>query len=816
MTQGRKPSPEPVDSGTLFEPSKESSGQIAAPTPPPPSAAPTEGSGNDGRGGTPTDIATGVFDPVTPSLGGNTPVGELPSSSGIQIDLEGAAALKPNQVLFDRYLVERQLGEGGMGTVWLVKHLGLDAERALKLIVSGIARDPQAKARFLREARILERLNNHPNAVRVHDVRVGRDIAFIEMEYVRGKSLNQLLVPGEPKSVEWVADLLDQLCSVLQAANDEGIIHRDLKPPNLMLVEGREPGTKVLKLLDFGIAKIREGADDVRTLTGSFMGTPLYSSPEQIVGERVDVRSDIYSVGLILYELLTGYQPFDGSINAIIYKHTMVPAPPFAETNPEAHVPPAIEAVVLQCLAKEPDQRPQTPRQLAELFHEALAQAHVPNGTRSDKGKGKDKGTATATLDTPVVPPPWVEKARRIALFAAFGLLLALSIGLALNLRQPGSGGSRVEGDGKGSSGRRPVVVNPPKEKTPRWVGTQPVDRRVLEERLKHWESQGFAPDPTAGTVSPGGWPRALLRIEDQKKRPADQLAFLRHASGIYIPRGCEPSSDPAADGKPRTLERAGTTERNPITYIRIPGGTFRLGWLAPLDPANAPAAGQAGPEVTLTGFYMQKTEVTNGEIDPFLGNLGIDVFPEWRKNFNRLTGKLGASAARLVPATEISWRYAMLFAQVQGGKLPTEAQWEFAARSGGKNYLKVWGLGDEPKHPGNIGNIREAPEVVGSHDGDVTEQGVYDLTGNVQEWCRDVFKAYEPSTQVLIDPQFPPRTLEESDRLRMVVRGGWFNSPLEDGSTTSRNKPIEGSNVTKYLGFRIVIECPEGPPDPP
>jgi serine/threonine-protein kinase len=201
---------------------------------------------------------------------------------------------------------------------------------------------------------------------------MGHEVAFIEMEYVRGQSLNQVLVPGQPMPLDWVVHLLDQLCDVLQAANDEGIIHRDLKPPNLMLVDGKQPGSKVLKLLDFGIAKIREVADDVRTVSGSFMGTPLYSSPEQIMGEQVDARSDIYSVGLILYELLTGYRPFDGSIKAIIYKHTMVPPPPFAEVNPDVHVPPAVEAVVLKCLAKDPAQRPQSPRELVEAFRRAL------------------------------------------------------------------------------------------------------------------------------------------------------------------------------------------------------------------------------------------------------------------------------------------------------------------------------------------------------------------------------------------------------------------------------------------------------------
>ena len=137
------------------------------------------------------------------------------------------------------------------------------------------------------------------------------------MEYVRGKSLNQMLVPGVPMPLDWVADILDQLCDVLQAANDQGIIHRDLKPPNLMLRGGPpagDEGPQGPRLRDRQ-DPARADADDVRTVTGSFLGTPLYTSPEQISGDPVDTRSDLYAVGVILYELLTGHRPFSGPIN---------------------------------------------------------------------------------------------------------------------------------------------------------------------------------------------------------------------------------------------------------------------------------------------------------------------------------------------------------------------------------------------------------------------------------------------------------------------------------------------------------------------
>ena len=148
--------------------------------------------------------------------------------------------VEPGRILFNRYRVEEELGRGGMGTVWLVHHLALDTPRVLKLIIPNIAFASQAQARFKREARVMARLS-HPNAVIVHDTGMGRDAAFIEMEYVRGQSLNRLLKPGVPMPLDWTARILEQLCDVLQEAHALKIVHRDLKPSNLMLVEGRPP-----------------------------------------------------------------------------------------------------------------------------------------------------------------------------------------------------------------------------------------------------------------------------------------------------------------------------------------------------------------------------------------------------------------------------------------------------------------------------------------------------------------------------------------------------------------------------------------------
>jgi hypothetical protein len=269
-------------------------------------------------------------------------------------------------------LVEK-LGEGGMGEVWRVRRPDLGIERAVKLILPRNVPSLEARARMLREARAMARIS-HPHAAMIHDVGT-EDVPHIEMELIQGKPLNKVIQPKVPMPLEATLQILEQLCDVLQLAHDFQIVHRDLKPSNLMLVDGHPDGKIVLKVLDFGLAKFLDATPDTfQTGHGETLGTLAYMSPEQVTASNlVDKRSDIYSVGVILYELLTGWRPFVSPYPLILHEIMTVPAPRFKVRNPDVKVSRGVERLVLRCLDKDPARRPSSARSLIEEFRRLTA-----------------------------------------------------------------------------------------------------------------------------------------------------------------------------------------------------------------------------------------------------------------------------------------------------------------------------------------------------------------------------------------------------------------------------------------------------------
>ena len=269
-----------------------------------------------------------------------------------------------------RYEVVRELGKGAMGIVYLAKDPLIGRLVALKTIRLGAHADDdemkEFQQRFIREAQAAGILN-HPAIVTVHDI--GRDeetdTSFIAMEFVEGHNLKEVLSQGRALSFEQIADIIAQVAEALDFAHAKGIVHRDVKPANVILIEGNRA-----KITDFGIAKIASGAANL-TSTGQFLGTPNYMAPEQIKGAPVDGRTDIFALGICLYECLTRRKPFGGdSLTSISYKIVHEPFPPLHEINPQ--IPEGYEEVVANCLQKDPTKRYQRARDLSTALRAVL------------------------------------------------------------------------------------------------------------------------------------------------------------------------------------------------------------------------------------------------------------------------------------------------------------------------------------------------------------------------------------------------------------------------------------------------------------
>jgi serine/threonine-protein kinase len=285
-------------------------------------------------------------------------------------------------IYLDKYEIVRLLGEGGMGRVFLARQLDLERQVVVKVMHDHVAADPKFRERFRREMLLMARFQ-HPHAVSLYDASLNDPRGpCIIMEYIRGVTLDTVRLNNQGRlSPGRVGRLLGQLCEVLQAAYSEGIIHRDIKPANLMVTEPDTPYENI-KVLDFGLAKLKKPAFQVHPVSGISVnfnaGTPAYMSPEQGRGQEVDCRADLYSVGVILYELLTGRVPFIGSTPMeVMVQHATEQPPSFAAVGAADIVPPGVEAVVLSCLAKNPAQRPQSARELAERYEVAWVNEEV-------------------------------------------------------------------------------------------------------------------------------------------------------------------------------------------------------------------------------------------------------------------------------------------------------------------------------------------------------------------------------------------------------------------------------------------------------
>src|SRR6202521_4853374 len=300
-----------------------------------------------------------------------------------------------------KYRVKGELGRGGMGAVYLAEQPGLGREVAIKELIQSAATDPIALKRFLQEAQVMAR-TSHPNLVQVHDLELSAEANYIVLEFVRGKSLRDWLNRG-PIPPPQVFAVMHGVLQALDYAHKHAIVHRDMKPENVLLSDDG-----MVKVADFGIARLTDdtGVGGTATKTGTTVGTPQYMSPEQVASSKVDGRSDLYSAGIMFYELVAGEPPFTASESdgpfTLMAKHVQAPPKP-----PSLHRPgldAGLEEAILKSISKRPEDRFQTGQEFDDVLSR-LADRLFPGWQRSlEPGADLSKMVPGATAQPEIMP----------------------------------------------------------------------------------------------------------------------------------------------------------------------------------------------------------------------------------------------------------------------------------------------------------------------------------------------------------------------------------------------------------------------------
>ncbi|KAF0214651.1 MAG: serine/threonine protein kinase bacterial, partial [bacterium] len=287
-----------------------------------------------------------------------------PSDGDRLIKIQGVAKEDPliGEVVDNKYLVECKVAKGGTASVYRAKHIQLDLSVALKVMHSHLATDKTAIERFRREAFAAMHIR-HPNAIAILDFSICSDgMVYVVTEFLSGVSLRERILQNYVFSIAEANEIIQQACAAVFVAHKRGIIHRDLKPDNIFL--HKDQGQEVVKVLDFGIAKLgdEQPINDFSgrlTRHGYVLGTPHYMAPEQCQDKEVDARTDVYALGIVLYEMLTGRVPFNAkTYSAIVYQKVKETPPPMYEIRSDIH--PLVDGVVRRALAKKPDDRPES------------------------------------------------------------------------------------------------------------------------------------------------------------------------------------------------------------------------------------------------------------------------------------------------------------------------------------------------------------------------------------------------------------------------------------------------------------------------
>jgi len=712
-------------------------------------------------------------------------------------------------VLEGKYHLEHRIGQGGMGVVYKARHAYLKTQLAIKVILPDlVGNDPQLVTRFRQEALAAAAIR-HQNVVSVTDYGViDGTLPFLVMEYVEGEALHDTLAREKRLPPEHAFEMMSAICAGVGAAHHQGIVHRDLKPLNIMICSDKPSLSQAVKILDFGLAKIKSGellGSFIQAQTTGLMGSPYYMAPEQWADDEPTPRADIYSLGVMLYQMMTGDVPFKGSsIPSIMKKHISDQPPTLADGG--LTTSPALELAIAHSLRKDPEQRTQSVEQFANELRDAIFTGSPSTFIHTTSG---GSSLPVSSLQITTRPPKSSIYVDNVAVGQSRddGELLLEGIQSGNHhLRVSHSGfqdwhrdvtcdgkpqaivADLVEGrttqdsmtDGKTLVSAPPQIVETQDAmaQTVQSVqSTQSVQSELSPSRFG--VDIGTAPPPVARKgVSP-----LILGIGGLLVLLSLGVAGVGAAWLLGLFGGSVPDTNNATPSP--------TVEKIAVDLATIPGGTFKMGRDDGRDnekPAN---------NVNVQPFKMDKTEVTNAEYYEFTKSSGYKPVPAHWVNDKPITGE------EKMPVRFVNMDDIKAFAEWRSKRdsvtyrLPTEAEWEFAARNGAKANLFPWGDKFDDKCAVTDKDNTE-PDAVGTASC-ANDWGVMDLVGNVYEWTGSKASLYPGSKG----------TMRETSEPRYMIRGGGAltKSTGDFAITSTFRADVEASKRDKELGFRLVVQ---------
>jgi len=724
---------------------------------------------------------------------------------------ETSSSIQGEPILDGRYQLEKRLGQGGMGVVYKARHIFLKTQHAIKIILPDlVGNDPNLTTRFRQEALAAAAIR-HQNIIAVTDFGVVRGtMPFLVMEFVQGRSLQDIMSDEGAMTPMRAFELIQPICAGIAAAHRQKIVHRDLKPLNVMLQDG-VPVNEGAKILDFGLAKIKSGellGSFIAAQTTGLMGSPFYMAPEQWSDDPPDARADIYSLGVMLFQMLCGEVPFKGSsIPAIMKKHLTLEVPSLASKGID--VPPQLEAAIRHALEKEPQYRTASADEFVGELRAAMATASATLKRTGDIAEAD----ASKTLVFPHAEDHSTVSVKGSS--TAFDPLAGTIS--AASLLEEDEKSLYAQRELAREAAHRRKTVDEAEQKRKAEEGDRDAERRhleelvakqtkVLEDKLTQLASTmspkaTTAADPEATQVQRAGmatgdnsfqaqsFPRVDVSLVPQKKSSLPLILGLLvvlliggGVGGYFILRSKVVPAPPVKPTGPNVPDVV-----NKPNLVDIPGGAFQMGRNDSL-PTEEPAH-----ELTIKPFSMDKNEVTNAEYTRFVREANYAPPQQW----GSVTAPVGQE---LLPVSNVSYDDAVAFAEWRSKRdgvtyrLPTEEEWEYAARNGDKENLYPWGNAWAPGRAATqeAGVGKEQP--VGTYPQGGNRWGVQDLIGNVWEWTSSKASLYPGS----------PLKLPDVQKGWIVARGGGYSSSADKVSATKRDW-FAPNYKNAVLGFRLV-----------